>query len=120
MVGPKAKRVVVDFVIKNKNYKPHRAYKLFVLNSSTYYYKSISTKDDTLLKEKLIEVSGQRTRWGCPRIYQIVRRQGFKDNYKRVERIYSELGLSLKMRKKKKLRGHLRLVLPQPKMPNEI
>ena len=120
MVGPKAKREVIEFVIKNKNYKPHRAYKLFGLNSSTYYYKSCIKRDDTLLKEKLIEVSGQRTRWGCPRIYQIVRRQGFKDNYKRVERLYSELGLSLKMRKKKKLRGHLRLVLPAPEKPNEI
>jgi putative transposase len=50
----------------------------------------------------------------------LIRRDGFKDNYKRVERIYAEMGLSLRKRPKKKLRGHLRLVLPEPQMPNEI
>ena len=120
MVGPQAKREVVDFVIKNKNYKPHRAYNLVGLRSSTYYYKKSSSRNDTALKAKLVEISGQRIRWGCPRIYEVVRRQGFKDNYKRVERLYAELGLSLRKRPKKKLRGHLRLVLPEPQKPNHI
>ncbi len=120
MVGPKAKREAVSFVIENKNYKPNRACKLLGLKTSTYYYKSVSTKDDTKLKEKLVEVANERTRWGCPRIYHVIRRQGFTDNYKRVERVYGELGLSLKVRKKKKIRGHLRLVLPQSAKPNEI
>ena len=120
MVGPQAKREAVEFLIINKNFKPYRAYKLVGLRSSTYYYKKISSRDDTELKAKLVEISSQRIRWGCPRIYEVVRRQGFKDNYKRVERIYGNLGLSLKKRAKKKMRGHLRLVLPQPQTPNEI
>lgn len=120
MVGPQAKREAVDFIIKNKNYKSHRAYRLVGLRSSTYYYKKISSRDDAKLKAKIVEIAEQRVRWGCPRIYEVIRRNGFKDNYKRVERLYSQMGLSIRKRPKKKMRGHLRLVLPEPQKPNHI
>lgn len=120
MVSPQAKREVVQFLITTKNFRPHRAYKLVGLRSSTYYYKKVSSRDDTKLKEKIVEIAQQRIRWGCPRIYEVVRRNGFKDNYKRVERLYSQMGLSIRKRPKKKLRGHLRLVLPEPQKPNHI
>ena len=120
MVGPQLKREAVSFLIENKKLKPYRAYKLVGLRSSTYYYKKTSSRDDLMLRSKLTEVAQKRIRWGCPRIYEVLRRDGFKDNYKRVERIYSDMGLSLKRRPKKKLRGHLRLVLPEPQKPNDI
>lgn len=120
MVSPQAKREAILFLIENKNFKPHRAYKLVGLRSSTYYYKKTSSRDDTKLKEKIVEIAQQRIRWGCPRIYEVIRRNGFKDNYKRVERLYSQMGLSIRKRPKKKMRGHLRLVLPEPQKPNHI
>ena len=112
MVSPQAKREVVEFLIKNKNLKPHRAYKLVGLRPSTFYYKKVNQRDDIKLKEKILAVAQLRIRWGCPRIYQIIRRDGFKDNYKRVERLYAQMGLSIRKRRKKKIRDHLRLVLP--------
>lgn len=120
MVSPQAKREVVQFLIESKKLKPHRAYSLVGLRPSTFYYKSSTSRDDSQLKEKILEVAKQRVRWGCPRIYQIVRRDGFKDNYKRVERLYAEMDLSIRKRPKKKMRGHLRLVLPEPQKPNHI
>lgn len=120
MVGPQAKREAVVFLMQNKNFKPHRAYKLVGLRSSTYYYKKASSRDDAKLKDKITEIAQKRIRWGCPRIYELVKRDGFKDNYKRVERLYAQMGLSLRKRPKKKLRGHLRLVLPEPQKPNHI
>lgn len=120
MVGPRLKREAVSFLINIKKLKPHRAYKLVGLRSSTYYYKKTTSRDDSQLRTKLTEIAQKRIRWGCPRIYEVLRRDGFRDNYKRVERVYSEMGLSLKRRPKKKLRGHLRLVLPTPVKPNDI
>ncbi len=120
MVSPQAKREVVEFLIKNKNLKPHRAYKLVGLRPSTFYYKKVNLRDDIKLKEKILAVAQKRIRWGCPRIYQIIRRDGFKDNYKRVERLYAQMGLSIRKRRKKKIRDHLRLVLPEPQKPNHI
>ena len=118
MVSPQAKREAILFLIENKNFKQHRAYKLVGLRSSTYYYKKTSSRDDTKLKEKIVEIAQQRIRWGCPRIYEVIRRNGFKDNYKRVERLYSQMGLSIRKKPKKKMRGHLRLVLPEPQKPS--
>lgn len=120
MVGPKAKREAVSYLLKNKNLTPHRAYKLVGLRPSTFYYKSSRQRDDEPLKAKILEVAQKRIRWGCPMIYATLRREGFKDNYKRVERLYSLMDLSIRKRPKKKLRDHLRLVLPTPQKPNDI
>lgn len=120
MVGPQAKREVVKHLCEVKNIQPHRACQLVGLRSSTYYYKSYSNRDDTKLRAKLIELSQVRVRWGLPRLFVLVRREGFMDNYKRVRRIYNEAGLQIQKRRKKKARGHLRLVLPEPQKPNHI
>lgn len=120
MVGPQAKREAIKFLIDNKNFKPYRAYKLVGLRASTYYYKKVNQRDDLKLKEKILEVAQKRIRWGCSRIYEIIRREGFKDNYKRIERLYAQMGLSIRKRPKKKMRDHLRLVLPEPQKPNHI
>lgn len=120
MVSPQAKREAVDFVMKNKSYSAHRAYKLVGLRSSTYYYKKVNHRDDLKLKEKILAIAQKRIRWGLPRIYEVLRREGIKDNYKRVERLYAQMNLSIRKRPRKKLRDHLRLVLPEPTKPNQI
>lgn len=120
MVSPKAKREAISYLLQNKNFKPHRAYKLVGLRPSTFYYKSSRQRDDEPLKAKILEVAQKRIRWGCPMIYATLRREGFKDNYKRVERLYSLMNLSIRKRPKKKIRDHLRLVLPEPQKPNDI
>jgi hypothetical protein len=48
-----------------------------------------------LLRQRLRELAEERRRWGCPLLYQLLRREGFKANHKRVERLYREEGLSL-------------------------
>ena len=40
-------------------------------------------------------------------------------NHKRTERVYRELGLSLRRRKRKKRPSHMRVVMPEPSRPNE-
>lgn len=117
MVGPQAKREAIDFLISNKKFSAHRAYKLVGLRASTFYYKKTCTRDDAQLQAKLVEIAQKRIRWGCPRIYEIARREGFKDNYKRVERIYREMGLSLRKRPKKKSEGICDSCYPSHKNP---
>lgn len=120
MVSPEAKRHAVAVLVDTGKFKRHRACKLAGLNESTYYYKSTNKRCDEVLKAKLIELSGIRTRWGCPRLFERLRRDGFKDNYKRVERVYTKAGLSLKVRKRKKKKSGLRVALPKATKPNEI
>ena len=120
MVSPQSKRETVFKLVSTKTITAHRACKLVGLSSSTYHYKSDSKKDDKLLKDKLLEFSRKRARWGLPRLIVLLRRENIMDNHKRVHRFYKELGLQVSKRPRKKKRRHLRLVLPRAEQPNHI
>ena len=48
------------------------------------------------------ELAAVRRRWGCPRLTDWLRREGFSDNHKRIERIYREEQLQVRRRKRKR------------------
>jgi len=50
----------------------------------------------------LREAAARRRRWGYRRLLVLLRREGFKDNHKRVYRIYREEGLQVPKRRKRK------------------
>lgn len=51
------------------------------------------------LRERLRALAEERRRWGCPLLYRVLRREGWRINHKRVERFYREEGLSLRRRR---------------------
>jgi len=65
------------------------------------YYQP-KEKDDGPLREALREKSRERKRWGYRRLIALLRRDGWADNHKRIERIYREEGLQIPKRKKRK------------------
>lgn len=89
------------------------------MHTSTFYYKPQRQRDDEPLKQKLIQLSQKRVRWGFPMLLTLVRRDGFVDNHKRVHRIYCSANLQIRKRVKKNKIRHLRLVLPQVTKPNQ-
>lgn len=119
MVGPQVQREVVSYLTEHKKLKTDRALKLVGMHKSTFYYKSVCQRDDESLKQKLIELSQKRVRWGFPMLLTLVRREGFMDNHKRVHRVYSKANLQIRKRVKKNKIRHLRLVLPQVTRPNQ-
>jgi putative transposase len=50
----------------------------------------------------------------------MLRREGFKINHKRTERIYKEEKLSLRVKRRKKMAATLRVEVPRPTHPNHI
>jgi putative transposase len=70
------------------------------------------------LRQRLRTLAEQRRRWGCPMLYRVIRREGFKVNHKRVERLYREEGLSLRQRRRRKRLSHLRVVRERPPAAN--
>lgn len=81
------------------------------LSRSSYRYIPQPDKNAEL-RIRLKELAKQRRRFGCKRLYLLLRREGFEVNHKRVERIYRQEGLSLRKRKKKRP-SHCRLILPK-------
>lgn len=66
------------------------------------------------LRERLRALAEERRRWGCPLLYRVLRREGWRVNHKRVERLYHQEGLSLRRRRRRKRPSHLRVVRPLP------
>ena len=71
------------------------------------------------LRQRLRALAEERRRWGCPLLYQVVRREGWRVNHKRVERLYREEGLSLRRRRRRKRMSHLRVVRQPPVAANQ-
>ena len=72
------------------------------------------------LRQRLRELAEQRRRWGCPMLYLMLRREGWRANHKRVERLYREEGLSLRRRRRRKRLSHLRVVRERAVAANQI
>ncbi len=74
---------------------------------------------DLELRARLRELAEERRRCGSPRLFQMLRREGLVVNHKRVERLYREEGLSLRLKNRRKRSSHLRVVKPLPTGPNQ-
>jgi len=88
------------------------------LARSVYSYQ-LKPANDIEIRERICKLAQERRRFGSPRIYLLLRRQGLIINHKKVERIYREEGLSLRKRKRKKTGAQTRVILPPAQRPNE-
>jgi putative transposase len=81
------------------------------MSASTYLYHSVA-RDATALKLRIKEITQTRVHYGYRRVHVMLRREGHKDNVKRVYRLYREEGLSLRL---KRPRRNKSAKLRQPK-----
>ena len=89
------------------------------MHKSTWSYKPRPKRDDSHLRQAILELAAKRRRFGHERIYTMLRRAGWKDNLKRVRRIYREEGLSLRLKRRKKLSAVARVPMPAAARPNQ-
>lgn len=91
--------------------------RLLVLDRNTLRYRSCR-QEDTALRTRIREIAESKRRYGCPRIYVRLRREGWRVNHKKVERMsYRDEALSLRRRRWKKLAAVPRVALPRPTQP---
>ena len=74
-----------------------RACRLAQFSRAAWYRKS-RAKDQTALRLRIRELAHARPRFGCLRIWVLLRREGWLVNKKRVRRLYRLEGLQLRMR----------------------
>jgi putative transposase len=75
--------------------------------------------NDSVLRQRLRELAGQRKRFGCPRLHIMLKWEGLVVNHKRTERIYREEGLALRRKRRRKGAAGARVVMPSPQRTNE-
>lgn len=119
MVGAKEQKLAVEYVQKAHKVSERRACSVLNAPRTVVRYKPVD-KGDEKIKTSIKEVVEKRPRFGAPRVHQMLRRRGININHKRTERLYKELGLSLKKKKRKKYKSELRIEPDVPIAKNEV
>ena len=71
------------------------------LSRTVYVYKS-RARDSSMLLMRIREIAATRVHYGYRRVHVMLQREGFKDNHKRVYRLYQQEGLSLRLKRPKR------------------
>lgn len=106
-------------MLEETDVSQRRACLLVGLSRSTLSYSPKRPEMDSDIKQRLTELAQERRRFGYRRLHAMLRREGFDVNHKRIYRLYSESGLAVKRRKKRKGIAVERQPLVLPDSPNE-
>ncbi len=68
------------------------------VSRSSFRYRSVAA-DDSALRLRIREITETRVHYGYRRVHILLRREGWRDNHKRIYRLYREQGLSLRLKR---------------------
>ena len=96
-----------------------RSLRVIGMSASALRYEPVSDRN-CALKEKIIALAQRHRRYGAGMIYLKLRQAGELVNHKRVDRLYTEAGLQVKKRKRKKIPLADRHPLARPQTANQV
>ena len=77
--------------------------------------------DNSILRLRIREITETRIHYGYRRVHVMLRREGWRDNHKRIYRLYSEKGLSLRLKRPRRNKSaQRRQHRPQGLYPNHV
>ena len=105
---PAARRTAVALAQKEHGLSRRRACRLIGIARSVVERDPRRTRNEERLRERLRVLAGERRRFGYRRLHELLRREGFRVNHKRIERLYREEKLAIRRRGRQKrgLGGH--------------
>ncbi len=110
---PAARRRAAAYAVGEHELSERRACRLLALSRSTQRYRSRQRVGEAALRERLQQLAARRPRFGYRRLTALLRREGWAVNHKRVYRLYRQLGLALRRKRRK----HLARAGPPPPPP---
>jgi len=117
-VKPAEKKRAAAWLQKKKQVSRRRSCGLVGLHRSTFGYKSRRT-EPIELKKAMKEKAEERPRWGYRRLWILLLREGFRLGKSAFYRIYRLMGLAIRKRKRRRLKGQGRAPLEPARYPNE-
>ena len=117
MVSPQAKREAARHVMQMHRLRVTRACGLIGISRSLFCYQR-KRSGDTAVTARLVELAGEKRRYGYRRLHVLLRREGMPINRKRTYRLYRDAGLAVRRRKRKRIGPVERRPLPKPTAPN--
>ena len=100
---PVQRREVVKHLVCVDRLSERRACELTGISRTCYRYCPKRTEKDRAMKTSLLEMAKQYPRYGYLMLHALLRINGMVVNKKRIYRLYKEMGLSLRMKRRKKL-----------------
>lgn len=111
---PAEKRELITYSHKTHKMSIRQACKLFKMSTSVYYYKAKpKDKDDEIYEQLSVLAENHRT-WGFWKMYHRLRHLDYKWNHKRVYRIYTDMRLNLRSKRKKRIPTRVKQPLARP------
>jgi putative transposase len=118
VVTPEQRRTAVTSAMSTADLSERCACRFTGFARSTQRYQSVRSSDAPLRAE-LHALAERRRRWGYRQLYRILRRTGWIDNRKRVQRVYQEEGLQVRRRARRRRVAMPRTPMPRPTAANE-
>jgi len=119
MVTPAARREAVDWIRERCSCSERKACDLATACRSTVRYRRQEDPEEEQLVGRLLELAGERPRFGYRRLHVLLRREGSQINHKRVYRLYKALGLAVRRKKRKRVAQANRIPRVVPEQANE-
>jgi putative transposase len=117
VVGPQAKRKVVRHICSQHGLSQRRACGLTRVHRSTYRYEPKGP--DKRLEVRLIELATAKVSYGYRRLHQLLLREGYTLNHKKVYLLYKKNGLAKRKKKKKRYKEKIKKALQKVSALNE-
>jgi len=108
----------VDYCRQQHPVTLRQALRIFELHPSVYYYQAKPKDSDQVIRDQLADLAVLNPRWGFWMMHHRLRNCQYCWNHKRVYRIYTEMGLNLRRKHKKRLPARIQEPLLQPIRPN--
>lgn len=109
---------MVRYAVEERKLSERQACRTVNLNRCTYRYPARKAEDPEIVQE-LRQLAQRQPRWGCGKMTQYLRNQGYDWNHKRIRRVYRELALNLHRKPKKRLPARTAQALVVPAQSNQ-
>ena len=111
-----AKRRAVGFLMTERGFSERHACRLVGLARSVQQYQP-TPKDDAAAIKRMKELASENRRYGYLRLHAMLRREGLVVNHKRTYRLYTEQGLQVRTKRRRKLPRRDRVATQVPEKP---
>ena len=119
MVKPSGKKTVVKYLLDKYKRSVKLTCSAINVHRSQWYYQ-IKNKDDSEVIKKLNEYAERLSTYGFDEYYWRIRKEGYKWNRKRVLRIYREMKLGLRRKRKRPFPAKECSPLEEQTQPNQV
>jgi len=101
VLTPQAKREAVAAMRSKHPISERSACRLVGIARTVLHYEGAAQPLNDRLKGRLVELAGERRRFGYRRLHVLMRREGWRVNHKRTWRLYREAELHVRRRRKR-------------------